>query len=354
MAFSNRVTTTTNQYIMPKLVDTVLNSNPLAMRLISAGKKWRGETLKFPLKYQKNTTGTSFSGFDTFSTSAIDNRVNLAFNPKFYQITVSLPLDEVSVNTLNNDEQILNLMDTQVQTSAQDMADDIGTLLYGDGTGNSNKDFTGLGAMVDDGTSVSTYGGLSRSTYTTIKSTVTASGGTLTLAKMATLYNSITSGAQKPTIGITDESTLALYEQLLQPQERIAKDVSMMRKPGASMAEPGAAAYSIGTGATGFYYRGFPIIADEKCTSGSLFFLNEDFIQWYAVPVAKEFGGPIKYSPVEIEGNDYDKQLGLGFSWSGWIKPTNQGAIIGHVYLGGDFICTNPKRQGKLTDITSV
>lgn len=354
MAFSNRVTTTTNQYIMPKLVDTVLNSNPLMSRLITSGKKWRGETMKFPIKYQKNNTGTSFSGFDTFSTSAIDNRVNLAFNPKFYQITVSLPLDEVSVNSLNSDEQILNLMDTQVQTSAQDMADDVGTLLYSDGTGNSNKDFTGLGAIVDDGSNVATYGGLSRSTYTTLAATSTASSGTLTLAKMATLYNAITSGAQKPTIGVTTEAVLALYEQLLQPQERIAKDVALMRKPGGSMAEPGDGGYNIGTGATGFFYKGFPIIADEKCTSGVLFFLNENFINWYAVPVAKEFGGPIKYSPVEIVGNDYDKQLGLGFSWSGWIKPTNQAAIIGHVYLGGDFVCDNPKRNGKLTGITSV
>jgi hypothetical protein len=353
MAFSNRVTTTTNQYIMPKLVDTVLNSNPLMSRLLTSGKKWRGETMKFPIKYQKNTTGTSFSGFDTFSTSAIDNRVNLAFNPKFYQMTVSLPLDEVSVNSLNSDEQILNLMDTQVQTSAQDMADDVGTLLYSDGTGNSSKDFTGLGAIVDDGTNVATYGGLSRSTYTTIAATSTASSGTLTLAKMTTLYNAITSGAQKPTLGVTTEAVFALYEQLLVPQERIVKDVALMKKAGGSMAEAGQG-YTMGTGATGLYFKGFPVIADEKATSGVLFFLNEDYINWYAVPVAKEFGGPIKYSPVEIEGNDYDKQLGLGFSWSGWIKPTNQAAIIGHVYLGGDFICTNPKRQGKLTGITSI
>ena len=46
----------------------------------------------------------------------------------------------------------------------------------------------GLAALVDDGTSVSTIGGISRSTYTTLKGTVTASSGTLTLAKLDTLW----------------------------------------------------------------------------------------------------------------------------------------------------------------------
>lgn len=352
MAFSNRVLTTTNQKIMPMVVDTILNSNVLATRLIANGKKWSGETMKFPIKFQKNTTGTSFSGFDSFSTAAVDNRVNLQFNPKFYQITISLPMDEISVNAVN-ETKIMDIIALSVKSATQDMADDIGTLAYADGTGNSNKDFTGLGAIVDDGTNVASYGGLSRTTYPTIAATNTASGGAISLAKMSTLYNSITSGSQKPTLGVTTEAVFSLYEQLLQPQERIAKDVAFMRTKGGSMGKEGQGPIG-GTGFTGLFYKGFPVLADEKCTSGVLFFLNEDFLSFYALPMAMT--EPIKYSPVEIVGNDYesDQALGLGFSWSGWIKPTNQAAVVGHVYLGGDFVCDNPKRQGKLTGITTV
>lgn len=351
MAFGNRVLTTTNQEIMPRVVDTILNSNILATRIMTKPEKWVGERLKFPLKYQKNNTGTSFSGFDTFSTSSVDNRVNFEFTPKFYQITVSLPMDEMSVNAVS-ESKILDLVSLSMKSAAQDMADDIGTIFYGDGTGNSGKDFGGLGAIVDDGSSVATYGGLSRSTYPTIDSVVTASGGTLTLAKMSTLYNGITSGAQKPTIGVTTEAVFSLYEQLLQPQERIAKDVSLMRSPGGSMGKPGDASYVIGTGATGLFYKGFPILADEKCTSGVLFFLNEDFLHWYALPMYGTM--PIKYSPVEIIGNDYSQNMGMGFSWTDWIKPTNSAAYISHVYVGGEFLTDNPKRHGKLTGITQV
>lgn len=349
MSFGNRVTTTTQDKILPKVVDTVLNSNVLATRVLSKAAKWNGETMKFPVKHAKNTTGQSFSGFDSFSTSATDNRVNLAFTPKFYQMTVALPMDELSVNA--TESKVLDLAKLEMQSTAQDMADDIGTLFYGDGTGNSNKDFLGLEAIVDDGTNAATYGSLSRTTYSSqLRSTVTASSGVLSLAKMATLYSAVTSGAQKTTLGLCSESIFNLYEQLLQPQERIAKDVSMM-KAGGNMGKAGTGMVG-GTGFTGLYYKGFPILADEKATSGVLYFVNEDFLDWYALPVAMTT--PIKYRSQDIEGNDYSDVTGLGFSWSDWIKPTNSASVVGHIYLGGELVSSNPRRHGKLTGVTSI
>src|SRR4029079_8690505 len=224
MAFTNRVLSTTQDKIMPRVVDTVLNSNVLLTRELSATKKWKGETLKFPVKLTSNTTGTSFSGFDTFATTAVQTRNLLQFNPAFYQITVSLPLDELSVNAVD-ESKVIDLIEVETASSAQDMADGLGTIFYADGSGNSSKDPLGLAALVDDGTNVASIGGLTRSTNTTLKGTVTASSGVVSLAKMPTLYNAMTSGSIKPTLGLTTPAVFNLYEQLLQPQERIAKDV---------------------------------------------------------------------------------------------------------------------------------
>jgi hypothetical protein len=339
MAFGARIQTVTQDKLVPKVVDTVLGSNVLAARLLARAKRWSGELMKFPIKVSKNSTGTSFAGFDTFSTSATDNRVNLSFNPKFYQITCALPLDEISVNS--SEAKVLDLAALELASTSQDMADDIGSLFYSDGTGNGGKDFLGLGAIVDDGTTAATYGGQARATYVGLKSTVTASSGTLSLAKMSTLYNAVSSGSMKPSMGVCPEAVFALYESLLQPQERIAKDVSMMK--GGLVG---------GTGFTGLFFKGFPILADEKCTSGVLFFLNEDFLEWRALPVAMT--QPAQFKSSDIEGNDYSEVPGLGFSWSGWIKPANSASVVGHVYLGGELLSPNPKRHGKLTGITSV
>lgn len=316
--------------------------------MLSRASKFNGERMKFPVKYVKNTTGTSFAGFDTFSTSATDNRVNLEFIPKFYQMSVALPLDELSANA--TEEKVLDLAKLEMASTAQDMADDIGTLFYSTGTGNGSKDFLGLEAIVDDATNAATYGTLSRNTYTTLRSTVTASSGSLSLLKMATLYNSATSGSQKPTLGVCPEAIFSYYEQLLQPQERIAKDVSMMKAQGV-MGKVGTGMIG-GTGFTGLFYKGFPILADEKATSGVLYFLNEDFIDWYGLPMAMTEA--VKYRSQDIEGNDYSNLEGLGFSWSGWIKPSNAASVVGHIYLGGELISANPKRHAKLTGITGV
>lgn len=207
------------------------------------------------------------------------------------------------------------------------------------GTGNGSKDPLGLAALVDDGTSVSTIGGQSRSTYSTLASTVTASGGTLTLAKIDTLWSAVTSGAQKPTVFYTTESVFNLYGQLLRPQERITKDASTLK------------GYKAGTGFTALEYNATPILADEKCTAQAFIAVNENYVDWYALPFFN--AKPIAYKS-QIKGNDYDAPLGLGFSWSDWIVPANAGSVVGHIYFGGQFITTNPKRHGKLTGVTGI
>ena len=150
----------------------------------------------------------------------------MVYNPRFYAINVALPGTEIAAN--NTIQKVMDLATVEMRGRAQDMADDIGTLLYADGTGNGNKDFLGLAAIVDDGSAVSTIGGLSRSTYTTLASTVTASSGTISLAKMRTLYNAIADASVVPTTSYTTYTIWQLYESLLQPQERIMKDVKIV------------------------------------------------------------------------------------------------------------------------------
>lgn len=337
--YGQRVQTTVQTEYLPYVVDTVLNSNVMFQRVVRAAKKWSGRTLRSPIKVSKNTTGTSFRGFDTFSTAATDNRQFLEFTPSFYQITCALLGDELSV--ADTDQKVLDLMKLTIQSDTEDMADDLGTIFYSDGNGNSGKDPLGLAALVDDGTNVSTIGGLSRSTFTTLKSTVTASGGTINLAAVDTLWINVVSGSIKPTAIYTTEAVYNFYGQLLRPQERIVKDVSVMK----------GGKLEGGTGFAALWYNGKPVLMDEKCTSGNFIMLNEDFVDWYALPY--KFAKPVAYKS-QVEGNDYDAPMGLGFSWSDWIIPANSASVVGHIYFGGQFITNNPKRHGKLTGVTGI
>lgn len=336
--YGQRIQTTVQTQYLPFVVDTVLNSNVMFQRIVRAAKKWSGRTLRAPIKVSKNTTGTSFKGFDTFSTAATDNRQFLEFTPSFYQITCALPGDELSV--ADTESKVLDLMKLTIQSDTEDMADDLGTIFYADGTGNASKDPLGLAALVDDGTSVSTIGGLSRSTFTTLKSTVT-SAATLTLATVDTLWIAVASGSIKPTAIFTTEAVYNFYGQLLRPQERIVKDVSVMK----------GGTLNGGTGFAALFYNGKPVLMDEKCTSGAFIMVNEDFVDWYALPYYN--AKPVAYKS-QVEGNDYDAPMGLGFSWSDWIIPANSASVVGHIYFGGQFVTTNPKRHGKLTGVVGI
>lgn len=345
MAFGNRVTTTTQDELLPSVVDTILNSNIFTTRQLASPVKFGGKSKQYPIKVSTNQTFTSFAGFDTFSTSATDNRQLLQFNPSFAQITVTLPYDEMSVNL--TDKGIIDMMKLQMASDAQDMADNLGTLFWADGTGNGGKDFLGVTALDDDGTNVATIGGLSRSTYTTLKSTVTASSGVISIAKLQTLYNAVGSGMQVPTAGYTDKATYALYDQLLIPQERVAKELSVIKGGVVNGTSPKFF--------PGLYFAGFAIVPDEKATAQQMTFLNEKYIEWAMLPVVPGIlTERIKFVTPTIKGNDYKEMMGLGFSWSGWIKPSNQAALIGHIYLGGQLCTNNPKRHGRLTGITST
>lgn len=335
--YGQRVQTTVQTEYLPYVVDTILGSNVMFQRVVRAAKKWSGRTLRVPIKYAKNITGTSFRGFDTFSVAATDNRQFMEYTPSFYQITCALPGDELSV--ADTDAKILDMMKLTIQSDTEDMADDLGTIFYADGTGNGGKDPLGLNALVDDGSSVSTIGGLSRSTYPTLQSTVTASGGTLTLAKMDTLWINTMAGTQTITAFYVPEAIFSFYGQLLRPQERINKDASLMK------------GLQGGTGFVALSYNGKPVLADEKCTSGTMFGIREDDVDWFALPY--KFAKPVAYKS-QMEGNDYNAPMGLGFSWSDWIIPANAAGVVGHIYFGGQFITRNPKRHGKLTGITGI
>lgn len=355
------LSTTTQQYILPKIVDTVLRSNVLTARILSEPKRgqenWRGTLIQKAVKVTKNNNGTSFQGMAVLPSQAVNTRQLLTFSPKFYEIDVTVSMTDVLVNA-TDDQRVIDLAVAEATSSAEDMADSIGTLFYQDGTGNGSQDFSGLSNIVDDGTVAPTYGGLSRTTYPTLQSTVTASAGTLSLQKMATLYNNISDGSVTPSLGISDKATWSYYEALIEPKNRIYITVPEAR----NMGNKGLAGTA---GFTALDYKGFGLTPDQKAaenTSGTLYFLNEDYLMFTAIPdssktTAMGVATQIQYKEGDFQGNDYDMKggiKGMGFYWTGWVRPANQLGFVGRVVLGGEFWTSNPRRHGKLTGITGI
>lgn len=356
MALSNRVTSITEESYVPASIDGILNSNVFLSRLFMRDtKKWGGRQIQVPLQYAKPTSGGSFSGVGSFDTALQDTRIRQTFShAQFYQ-NVSVAGGEASLN--KTDGEVLDLVKVTMEEAQNAMLDSIGDQLYGAGAGD---DFLGLGAIVDDGTNTSTYAGLTRTSYTMLNSTVTAaSGGALTFANMATSMRAASAASskrQRPSIIVTTETVWDLLESLFTPTTQATYDaisrvnVTTYSKPGVVMRDQDSLKGQYGFEA--LCWRGIPVVADEKATSGVMFFLNEEYLHWYALNGVGLNTYKVNNAGVDSVYSEYQKTYPI--QWSGFDKPYNQYADIGQFILLGNLISGSTRRHSKITGITTV
>ena len=354
MTFSNRVVTVTQDTIMPKVFANILSDNFATFRFISNGQKWRGETMKFPVKLARNTQGGSFSGLDVHNTGTVNVRQLLQVDLRGYEIPVAIPGLEKIVN--RGDAQVINLIRTELESTQQDALDQVGDMMYDAGTGNDGKDFYGWDYLADDGTTSTTIHGLSKTTYPTLAGTRTASGGSMSLGKIATLVSNVSAGSaarQRPTLLGSDETVWDLFESLLTPTVKANYDANGY--PMVTRQSRGAIPAAQMKGNQGFasvMFRGIPWVADEKSTSQTLWAWNENYAGWFGIqdPDMQQVTFGDTHDGVYNElptGN-------TGLQFSGFMKPTNQYGEVGHIYLLGNMAAWQPRRQGRLTGIVTV
>lgn len=356
--FSERVTAITYNEILPTIVDFVNNSNIFTARMMSNVKDWRGVNIKQPIRIANSTTGGSFDGLDTFDTSTTNNTRSLTWYVKAYEQSVVVPGIEKAVNG-NSDKQVISLVVDRLDEAKISMTQAIGTLLYGNGVG---KDFDGLGLIVDDGTTSATYAGISRAEVPGAKADVTAAaGGELSLdligAEM-TAVSAAGAATEAPTLGLTTPAVFDLYESLLTRTVQAKYDattakgynrVSGKTPMGTSVPETEL------HGATGFVsisFRGRPIVADDKCPEGTFFWLNERYLEFRRL--LSDDLRSVAASPEKTEGADADIKQPSFLQLRDFMSPINQFGEIGALIVMGNLICRAPRRQGKITGITTI
>ena len=364
MVFNDRVTTLTQEILLPKVVDNVLNSNVLAFRLAGNAKPARSYDVRKSIKFTNSGTATSFAGLDTFAATQLATKVKMTFDMRAVRQPIAISGMEAVANGTSNEAKTTDLIIEALEETEQELVDFLGGILYSTGTGNSNKDPLGIGAIVDDGTDVATIGNLSRTTYPVLNATRTASGGTLTLAKLATLYTAVSSGSGNttPTMLVSSEAVWDFYEQLLTPQVResyaFTGYYTVARQGG--MVKGGSMEGMVGQqGFVAVSYKGLPWVRDEKATAQNVFLLNENFLNWYGWDASKvsEVGySGLSLGSTQIEGLYKEAPMAeyAGFNWSGWRQPTNQFGTIADVIILGNLTSFQPRRQGRLTGVTGV
>lgn len=343
--------------ISPKVVDTILTSNLALQILQSRVVKVTGKNKQYPVRVSKQNNAIAFEGFDLLNTNYVNKNTKLSFLLK--NVTIPVVLADTDIASAQGTQAVIDFVVEQTEEATQELAEFLGGLLYLDGTTYSSKAPDGFRSAIKTS---GTYGGLDYSTYTTLQATVNSSTAlaALTIALMDTMYAAISSGNNVPTHILTTKAVFQKIKTLL-TIANFASNASMgtnmgMTKDGGGALLPGARPGIYGSfGFTELFYNGIPIIADEQCPAGYMFFLNIN--TWDLL--VQEMPSSQGYTPIKIQSNvitgQYDMNVEKtfnGFSRSPAVRAINQLGTVAHIVFRGNLVCNNPKRNGMFSVLT--
>jgi hypothetical protein len=236
MAFANSsisdIIATNIQSRTGELADNVTNNNALLRRLKDRGNVKTfsgGNVILQEIMYNDSTTNNtnSYSGYEVLNVSQNSPISSAQFSITQYAAAVSISGLEMIQNS--GKEAIIDLLDGRMMVAEAQLANRIGADIYTDGTGNSGKNLTGLGAAVPDAPSTGTYGGINRANYSFWRSQkysgVTDGGSAVSASNIQSYMDSLAvqliRGTDKPDLIVADSNYYRLYLQSMQSIQRV-------------------------------------------------------------------------------------------------------------------------------------
>jgi hypothetical protein len=253
--FDQLLSTTLANY-RSQLTDNVFTARPLTYQLMDKGRIRMlngGTKIVEPLIYGKNSTVASYSGYDSLALTPQEGISAAEYDWKQYAASIAISGIEEAKN--NGEQEIINLLEAKIMQAEESMRESFNQMFFADGTGNSGKDWNGLGNLVETG---NTVGGINSATSgnefwrSYEENTATA----LTLAQMSTAYNSVSVGNDHPDTLLTTQTLFEKYEALLQPNLRYTDTKTA------------------DAGFQNLLFKAAPVMYDVHCTAGVFYFLN--------------------------------------------------------------------------------
>lgn len=145
-----------------QLTDNIFTARPLTyflqdkgrMRMLNGGTK-----IVEPLIYGTNATVGSYSGYDSIALTAQAGITAAEYDWKQYAASIAISGIEEAKN--NGEQEIINLLEAKIMQAEESMREGFNQMFFADGTGNSGKDWNGLGNLVE---ASGTVGGINRAT----------------------------------------------------------------------------------------------------------------------------------------------------------------------------------------------
>lgn len=319
----DRITSITRSKVMPYVVNQVVKDYPLLNRLLSkAVKKSGGTRIEAPITYKFKTQGSWYSGIETLNAALENTRTRAYWSWKQLYEPLVFSNIEIFQNHGSDGEQIVDILKQEAEEVQESLKNNFATSLYGDGTGSGGKEMDGLLAATDDGSNITSYGGIAYATYSWWQAQYSALGTAISWAALASRYDECKSGNDVPNLIVTTEEIWTDLEALLEVAVRYNWD----RNGGPQMdgGIPGT-----------IRFRGSEIMADEYCPTGRMFFLNDKYLKMVVASKHPKY-----------------KTDAMGFTTTDLKEPADQDGQVGFLLWWGNLINTRPSRTGQYKSIS--
>ena len=229
------VTTTTMENRSRTLGDNISNNNALLATLKMKGKQKPfsgGREIMQELRYAQNQTFMWYSGTEYLNVSLNDTMTAARFPIKQASIAVVLSGLEGLQNA--SDEQMIDLIESRVDTAEDTFWNQMSSAVYSDGTGFGGKQMNGVGLLISKVPTSGVVGGIDRSQQVWWRNVAvnanTDARGVVTATNIQSYMNTTTIGVKRNSDGIDmivfDTNYYNAYLTSLQTVQRITTSPS--------------------------------------------------------------------------------------------------------------------------------
>ncbi len=318
MPVIDTINTAIRETYLPQVVDNIFLSNALLALLLKDAKEQRGGLqVRVPVEYEDegNSQGT-YSGYEVLNTEQpeILDTAKYDWVQAYAAINISGRDEMMNMGS----DGIIDLIETRMKNAEKRLKKVFTDDLFAAAGANASDEITSLNDIIAIDRSL---GGIDSTVYTWWDAKTLANGASTyanlispthadyLIKDMANVYNQVSDGADTPTLIITTDDVMEAYEHIVGEKARW--------EGASTLADHG---WNV------FKYKGTQMVADKSCTATTMFFLNTRYMYFKIHP-------------------------SRNFSFKPFREPVNQDAKTAFIFWMGQFVTSQPRRQGSLTSI---
>lgn len=315
--------TTTWQLRRKEIVDQIMTATPFWYLMTKKGKRRTesgGRWIEVPLQYAKNETVQFFGKGDTISINDTQPLTVARWDWKY--LAGSIVRYFVDDQKNRGQAAVINLMNAKLDNLRMSLIDKLETSLFGDGTGDSSKAIDGLGNIIAETTTSGTVAGIDRASYTWWRNNATNQTGKSSSVYLRSAMSTMFNNCGKQGEGVTRfPDVIVTTQTIYEYYESETVEIARILIGDKQLADLGFGELA---------YKGRPITWSPAQTADNMYFINTNFLEFVADPIA-----------------NFDMT-----DWKPIIDQPND--RIAQIVSVGNLVCSNCQRQGVLYNIDTA